>query len=259
MLAATASTVTNNLVLGTPSFSFDFAGVRLDDIGDLNPFDAAEIVAQSRVTDALFALYRRVGAPPAVAFGCEAGHLRVLSASARLAGYRAAHLDDSATVESCHQQVAELIAGRLDILVNVRRLAGHSAIPGLRAVILARPTHDPDLHERFIGRLDRTAGAVIIDMVGNCGRLGLWQGADPTVVVGEHVDVVRDPFIAKLTEVPHKHALLWAEGNIERIEMVQKARGHRPGWAYHVIQASCGKPAAERWWNERRRKSGNTQ
>jgi len=133
MLATTASTITDNLVLGIPSFTFDFTGARLDDTGDLNPFDAAEIVAQSRVTDALFALYRRVGAPPAVAFGCEAGHLRVLSASARLAGYRAAHLDDSATVESCHQQVAELIAGRLDILVNVRRLAGHSAIPGCRS------------------------------------------------------------------------------------------------------------------------------
>lgn len=112
--AATPSTITNNLVLYTPSFDFDFAGVRLDESGDLNPFDAAEIVAQSKVTDAMLALYHRAGAPPAVAFGCEAGHLRVLSASFRLAGLRAAHLDDSATVESCHQQVAELRAGRLD-------------------------------------------------------------------------------------------------------------------------------------------------
>jgi hypothetical protein len=73
-----------------------------------------------------------------------------------------------------------------------------------------------------------------------------------TVVVGQPAEVVKDPYLNKLADLPHRTALQWCGDNIERIVLLQKATGRKDGWSFHVLEATAGKAVAERWWNTRR-------
>ena len=97
------------------------------------------------------------------------------------------------------------------------------------------------------------AGLTIIDMVGNCERRGLWTGAVPEITVGDTTEVITDPALDHLSEMTHKQALAWAGSKIRRIVLLQKAKGRKDGWSYHVIESTCGKAAADEWWRQRNR------
>lgn len=239
-----------------PPFQLDLGTVAIKD-DDYTLFEAGQIVGLPRINAAVVQLYQQAGSPPAIAFGCDPGHLRVIASMFRIARIRAMEIDDHADVEACRTRVAELGAGALDVLVSGRRLAGSTPIPRLAALMLICPTLSAARHSRFLARLDRTQPELtIVDLVGNCRRHGLWPGAVAETIVGQAIEVISDPTVARLTQIPHRDALRWCGDNIGRIELLQKAKGHRDGWCFHVIQAVRGKAAAEEWWKGRGNKRG---
>lgn len=233
-----------------PPFKIDLETVGVES-GDYDLAEAGKIVGQPRVNRAVVDLYQQAGAPAAIAFASDPGHLKVLTAMFRIARIRAAEVADHADVEVCRTRVAGLSDGEVDVLVTGRRLAGTSPIPKLGAVILARPTLNPATHARFLFRLDRTlAELIIIDVVDGCRKHGA-LGMTPEVIIGAATEVITDPVVERLTEIPHRVALEWCGRNVARIELLQRAKGRKDGWSYHVIEAVRGKAAAENWWRQR--------
>ena len=100
---------------------------------------------------------------------------------------------------------------------------------------------------------------MIYDLVGNCARHGLSEDWSATTVVGPATEIIRDPYIDKLADLPHRTAMAWAGKNIHRLVLVQRAKGHKDGWTFHAIQ-SFDPVAADQWWAARgksSRPSGN--
>jgi hypothetical protein len=107
-------------------------------------------------------------------------------------------------------------------------------------------------HQRFIGRLDPSAGEVVIlDIVDSVGVHGLPPGWTETVTVGPSAEIIRDPMISRITEVPHKDVLRWAGHNLERLELIRRAKGFKRGWTYNAVR-SYDRDLADRWWREQR-------
>jgi hypothetical protein len=236
-----------------PSFDFNLSTVEIDGAtGDFDLFETSEIVAQERVNAAAIALYRLAGMPPALAFACTPGHGRALAASFRIAGYNSQHVDDVADVETCRGLVADLLAGHFSVLVNIKRLGGRQPIAGLHAVLLARPTRRIEVHQRQLGRVDRSQDVAVVDLVGSCAKFGVWDDAAPEIVTGDHIDVIADPMVSRLLSAPHADIMRWCGSNPVRIELVRKAKNRKIGWSYFVLRAVAGKPAADRWWREHR-------
>jgi hypothetical protein len=242
------STVTATVIV--PSFSVDLRGVGIVD-GDYVPSDLANVVAQPRVHDEALALYR-LSPAPALAFVCGAGPARALAAHMRLGGLNAIHVDDGNAVEVIRQTVAALVAGKFDVAVTVSRLAGAQPIPGLHAAMLLRPTKLPETHFRYLGRLQPEHDAIVIyDLVGNVARHGLPDGWNATTAVGPAAEVLRDPYIDKLVDVPHRTAMTRAGKNIDRLELIQRAKNFKPGWVFNAVK-SFDPAAAEQWWRSRK-------
>jgi hypothetical protein len=180
-----------------------------------------------------------------------------LAAHFRLAGLRADHVDNGQPVDAIRDKVAELIGRKFDVLVSYGRLAGLQPIRGLGMVMLLTPTLLPRKHQRFLGRLDVSAGEVaILDIVDNCGRHGLPAGWVETVTIGPSSEVIRDPMISRITEAPFKDVMRWAKGNPVRLEMVARAKNFKDGWVFHAIQ-SFDPIGADRWWATRRKASSS--
>jgi hypothetical protein len=245
---------TSSITIYRPEFAIDLSTVSLTR-DDYDMVEAHEVVGQERDGRSTVAVFEQAGHPPAVAFATTIGHARALGASFRIAGYTCKHVDPTTDVDTCRALVSDLIAGRLAVITNTGRLSGWQPIPQLRSIVLVAPTARLDVHQRRLGRIDRTTGAVsIVDMTGDCARHGTWEGeAPPKVVTGGSVDVVADPMLARLTTASHRDLMKWAGHNIGRIEILQRALNRKLGWAYHVIKATCGQAAAERWWASRPR------
>lgn len=60
------------------------------------------------------------------------------------------------------------------------------------------------------------------------------------------MDSIPFPTIDRLTAMPHKQALEWCGRNARRIETLQKAKGRKDGWTYHLIEATRGKADADK-------------
>jgi hypothetical protein len=229
-----------------PSFTVDTRGVGIVD-QDYSLGDLGNILAQPRVHDEALALYR-LSPAPAVAFVCGPGPGRALPAHLRIGGLRALHIDDGNTVDAIRQIVADLVAGKLDVVTSVNRLAGAQPIPGLHAAMLLRSTRLPETHLRQLGRLQPASGEVTIyDLVGNVARHGLPAGWSATTIVGPAVEVIRDPYIDKLADVPHRTAMAWAGKNVDRLVLIQRAKNFKPGWVYNAVK-SFDPGLADRWW-----------
>jgi hypothetical protein len=250
---AEVNTITAKVLV--PSFTVDTRGVRIVG-GDYEPSDLANIMAQPRVHDAALALYR-LAPRPTLAYTCGPGPARSLAAHLRLGGLRAIHVDDGNAVDVIQQTVADLVAGKFDVVTNGARLAGARSIAGVTGVMLVRPVNLPEMHFRYLGRLDPTGGEVTIyDLAENCRRHGLPAGWVETVTVGPSAEIIRDPMISRITEVPFKDVMRWAKGNPARLEIVAKAKNFKSGWVFHAIQ-SFDPVGADRWWAARGKASSS--
>jgi hypothetical protein len=133
-----------------PPFKFGLDTVAVEN-GDYDLTELGQIVSQPRVNRAAVDLYRQAGSPPAILFGCDIGHLKAIAATFRIDKFRAVELNDFADVDACRAAVADLSRGAVDVVVAGRRLAGSTSIPGLRAIILLRPTQRREAHQRAVG------------------------------------------------------------------------------------------------------------
>jgi hypothetical protein len=239
------STVVAKVIV--PSFTVDMRGVGTVD-GDFAPSDLGNILAQPRVHDEALSLYR-LSPALAIAYVSGPGPARSLAAHLRLGGLRAIHVDDGSSVDAIKQTVADLVAHKFDVIVSVSRLAGARPIPGLTAVMLLRPTARPETHFRYLGRLEPAQEVVIYDLVGNVARHGLPDGWRATAIVGPAVAVIRDPYIDKLADIPHRTAMTWAGKNVGRLVLIQRAKNFKPGWVYNAVR-SFDPDLADRWWRE---------
>jgi hypothetical protein len=234
-----------------PPFKVDLAGVRVID-DDYAPADVVDIIGVPRVHDATVELRRMAPDYPTLAFACDPSSARALAAHFRLAGLRAEHVDNGQAVDVIRSMVAELTGGRLNVLVSCGRLAGRQPISDLRMVALLTPTRSPLKHQRYLGRLDPSAGELaILDIVDSVGVHGLPAGWAETVIVGPASEVVRDPMIEKITAVPHKDAMRWAGKNIDRLVLIQRAKNFKPGWTYNTVK-SFDPSLADRWWRSQK-------
>jgi hypothetical protein len=236
-----------------PGYRLDLTGVRTDaESGDYARDDLTQLMGQPRVFDEAISLYWMAPAP-AIAICCGPGETRALCARLRLSGVRAQHLDDLAAADDRRRLAADLGAGRID-LVAIVTPRGTSAVPGVRGIMILKPARLAAVHARFLSLLDTADGAevVIYDLARNHDHHEFPTGWSVTVVQGQPAEVVKDPYLDKLADLPHRTALQWAGDNIERIELLRAATNRKPGWSFHVLQAVAGKAAAERWWNSQK-------
>lgn len=159
-----------------PPCKADLSGIRTR-AGDFAADQAAAAMDRPTVTGDAIEHYRRLcpGAP-AVAFCCTAAHAEAVAAQFRAAGLTAATILGTTAPADRQQQVADLAAGRLQILVSVDVISEGFDCPGAAAAILLRPTQSEALYLQQVGRVLRPAPgkphALILDHVGNVHRHG---------------------------------------------------------------------------------------
>jgi superfamily II DNA or RNA helicase len=114
---------------------------------------------------------------PAIAFCTSVKHAQHVAEAFIAAGYSAATLDGSLDRATRRQLVADLSAGKLQVLTSCEIVSEGFDIPSVVAAILLRPTKSLSMHLQQIGRVLRPAPnkpfAYILDHVGNCLRHGL--------------------------------------------------------------------------------------
>lgn len=118
---------------------------------------------------------------PKVVFAGSVEHSRKLLARFRRRGIKAAHLDSETPAEERRQILADLRAGKLEVICNVDVLGEGWDLPALGAVVLARPTKSLARYLQMTGRVQRTfhrKRPIVIDHGANVQRFDLLPGSD---------------------------------------------------------------------------------
>lgn len=146
--------------------------------GDFAQNEVAEAMDKPTITGDAVAHYRQhCPGEPAIAFCASVAHAEHVAASFQAAGFSAASIDGGMDSDLRAQHVADLGAGRLQVLTSCDIISEGVDIPVVSAAILLRPTQSLGLYLQQVGRVLRPAPgkrrAVILDHVGNCFRHGL--------------------------------------------------------------------------------------
>jgi superfamily II DNA or RNA helicase len=146
--------------------------------GDFAQNEVAEAMDKPTITGDAVAHYRQhCPGEPAIAFCASVAHAEHVAASFQAAGFNAASIDGGMDSDLRAQHVADLGAGRLQVLTSCEIISEGVDIPVVSAAILLRPTQSLGLYLQQVGRVLRPAPgktrAVILDHVGNCFRHGL--------------------------------------------------------------------------------------
>jgi hypothetical protein len=202
-----------SVTLYRPSFEIDTTGVGVEG-DDYVAEDLAPIVGCPRVHHAAVALYSQAGSPPTLALSPTPGNASALAACLRIGGYRALAIHRGTDTPALRQAMTGLADGSLGVVVSCRRVIDTRPIVGLRGLMMVWPTANREHHRCMIGKLGAETGAVVFDLVGNVARFG--EPIPDKTMVGDHIDVIRDPMLDRLADLPHKQCMDWAGNNIER-------------------------------------------
>jgi superfamily II DNA or RNA helicase len=160
-----------------PPMVADLSGVRTSR-GDFARGQAAERMDRPTITGDAVTHYARIcPGQPAIAFCVSVAHAEHVAAQFSSAGWRAASLDGSMDDATRRRRIADLGAGRLQVLTSCDIISEGTDIPVVSAAILLRPTQSLGLYLQQVGRVLRTAPgkphAYVIDHAGNVQRHGL--------------------------------------------------------------------------------------
>jgi superfamily II DNA or RNA helicase len=137
-----------------------------------------EILESGHMVDRAIEMYRKHGMGMQGVYFARSVEDAIQSAAAfSAAGIPARALYGAMPANERSEVVAELAAGRLRFVMSKDLISEGFDCPNLGVAILARRTESQGLHMQQIGRVLRpSAGkveAVVIDLVGNCLRLGI--------------------------------------------------------------------------------------
>ncbi|HUY27274.1 MAG TPA: DEAD/DEAH box helicase [Candidatus Binataceae bacterium] len=124
--------------------------------------------------------YRRiVGSKPAIAFCVSIKHAEHVAEKFRQGGFAAASIDGTMDMSRRRNLIADLAAGRLNVLTSCDLITEGLDVPAAKAIILLRPTQSLTLFLQAVGRGMRPkpdgSACIVLDHVKNCERFGLPQ------------------------------------------------------------------------------------
>jgi superfamily II DNA or RNA helicase len=139
--------------------------------GDYVETELAERMDKPKLVGDIVSTWLRIGERrPTVVFATGVSHSVHLRDSFRAAGVAAEHIDGSTPIEQRDAILADLKAGRVDVVCNAMVLTEGWDCPEVSCLVLARPTKSIGLHRQMIGRVLRPApskiDALILDHAG---------------------------------------------------------------------------------------------
>ena len=160
-----------------PPQQVDLSGVKTRG-GDFAIDQLAEAMDRAVVIgDAAEHAKRHLNGEPAVVFCVTVAHAEHVAEQFRAAGFRAAAVDGSMEKTERRDRIAAIGDGRLNILTSCSLISEGTDLPGVKGVILLRPTKSVSLYLQMVGRALRPkpdgSRAVILDHVNNVHRHGL--------------------------------------------------------------------------------------
>lgn len=160
-----------------PAEAPDLTGIRKGK-GDYAQGALAERMNATKITGDAIKHYRTYGrGMPALAFCVSVAHAQQVAEDFRFAGLRAAAVDGKMDRLERARLIADLGAGRLDVLSSCDIISEGTDIPRVGVAILLRPTQSEGLFLQQCGRVLRPYEgkefAVILDHAGNTHKHGI--------------------------------------------------------------------------------------
>jgi superfamily II DNA or RNA helicase len=145
--------------------------------GDYATGALAKMVSVPRLVSEVVREYKKhASGLKTIVFAVSVKHSQKLTAAFLKAGVRAAHLDGKSPERVRSAALADLAAGRIDVLCNVNLFTEGWDCPSVACVIMARPTCSVTLYLQSIGRGMRPnpgkSELLILDHAGNIERHG---------------------------------------------------------------------------------------
>lgn len=144
--------------------------------GDFEQAPAVERMSRRHVVAGAIAAYQQhLAGRSAILFAITRDHSRAMAEAFRAAGVPALHCDGDTPKKERAQALRDLSSGALRVLCNVDLWSYGVDVKDLDGAILLRPTHSIQIARQQPGRALRPKPhkAVILDLAGNCQRLGL--------------------------------------------------------------------------------------
>jgi DNA repair protein RadD len=165
-----------------PPSTIDTSGLRRR-MGDFVQSEAAELMKKPSIMGDAISHYRKhCEGKRAVAFCASIERSQETSAAFNAAGIPALHIDGTTDPWLRDQMIADFRAGKVRVICNVELFGEGFDLPAIEASILLRPTQSLAMYLQQVGRALRPSPgkdrAVIIDHVGNSGRMGA-HGFEP--------------------------------------------------------------------------------
>ena len=160
-----------------PPISVDLSGVRTSG-GDYNRGDLSRAVDKPTITgDAVTHYAKHLNGAPSLAFCVSIAHAEHVASQFNAAGYVAKTIDGNMDKKTRAQYIADLGAGKINVLTSCDVVSEGTDIPIVTGAILLRPTKSLGLYLQQVGRVLRPAPgkarAIIMDHVGNVLKHGL--------------------------------------------------------------------------------------
>jgi len=175
----------------------DLSGVKTRG-GDYAADQVTAAMDKPCITGDAVAHYRRLcPGEPAIAFCASVTHAEHVAAAFSAAGYAAASVDGKMEPGIRAARIADLGAGRLQVLTSCEIISEGVDVPVVAAAILLRPTQSLGLYLQQVGRVLRPAPgkerAVVLDHVGNVYRHGLPDDEREWSLLGRPKGAKADP------------------------------------------------------------------
>jgi superfamily II DNA or RNA helicase len=151
----------------------DLSGIKTI-AGDFDQRALAGRMTEAKLVGDAVEHYRdRAAGKPGVAFCVSVAHAELLAEQFCAAGIRAASVDGKLRDDVRDRRFGALESGELDLLTSCELINEGVDIPGIKAVLLCRPTKSLAVYLQQVGRSSRPSGgerAVILDHAGNIER-----------------------------------------------------------------------------------------
>jgi superfamily II DNA or RNA helicase len=157
----------------------DLSGIRTR-LGDFEQTALAARMTNSQLIGDAVEHYTKLAPQlPGLAYCVSIAHSIAMAEAFNAAGYKAVHIDGETPKDQRRAAIADLGAGKLDLITNCGLFSEGVDVPLLGLVILLRPTQSLALYLQMIGRALRIGGgkrrALILDHAGNWERHGLYD------------------------------------------------------------------------------------
>jgi superfamily II DNA or RNA helicase len=157
----------------------DLTGIRTR-LGDFEQGALAERMTNGKLIGDAVEHYRKLSPQlPGLAYCVGIAHSMATAEAFNGAGFSAVHVDGETPKDERRQAIADLGAGKLDLITNCGLFSEGVDVPLLGLVIMLRPTQSLALYLQMAGRALRIGGgkrrALILDHAGNWERHGLYD------------------------------------------------------------------------------------